>query len=262
MAEKQNPQSAKTKIVRFLAIYFGVYIAVALILNATLGPPGMSNEYLESYKADHDRYVAITKDPAFKRYQQRPNLNPPDEKMAQAITFYKSYIVNPEFQAEQKRRSRYNLSFDFFKFGMVILLMVHFGRVPITGLLDNMAKSVRTTIARAENARTAAESRRNDADRKVAGLTQEAVAVQQDTDARIAEMRGENEAMTDQSLKILAQETEDRKHNEEALALKALKAELVDEAIALLTKRFQAGISPEEESELTDQFIDQMERQS
>ncbi len=75
----RTPSKGSVKL--FLLLYFGFYLIVAVSLNYTLGPPGMSAEYMSEHKVEQDRYVQITKDPVYKHWQQRPELNPPDASL-------------------------------------------------------------------------------------------------------------------------------------------------------------------------------------
>ena len=259
---KMDP--GKRPALLFLAGFFGLYVVVSLTLNLTLGPPGMSKAYLQDNGADHDRYLQITKDPdpAYKRWSQRPELNPPDDALAHNIAFVEEYTARPKFLDEQRRRFRYDMLLDFFNVAMVIALAVRFGRKPLVGLLDKMAGDVRDDIDRAGDSEAQAQERMSSARRRLDGLEDEQAALQHDAEDRIGRMRRESALATGRGVSALNKETEDRKRNEEALARRALARELVDQAIEKIVERVQSETGHEVDDLLIRGFAEDLGRKS
>lgn len=243
----------------FLIAYAAVYFVGAIGLNVWLGPPGMSRDYLDQYKADHDRYVEIQKRSEFKMWKQRPHLNPPDERLALAIAFAEEYEARPEFQSEMVRRTRYDLLFDLFNTAMLILLIVRFGWKPTLGILDRFIEALRERIDRAAERRQDAEARRKAAQEQALRLEAEQTAIEERVEARIADMRREAALHGAQSLSSLNHETEDRKHNEEARARSELKRALVDELLRDVELRFHESDSATLHATLLDRFLDDID---
>ena len=123
--------------------YLLAYLAISLLLLAVLGPVGMSKTYLDKYEADHDRYIQTTKLDTYKRWRQRPELNPPDNNLAARIAFVDEYTARSEFIGEQLRRAIYEFLIDVYKVAMVIILVLRFGRKPLRKLLQGMIENVR-----------------------------------------------------------------------------------------------------------------------
>lgn len=244
----------------FLAGFFGLYAAVSLTLNALYGPPGMSRDYLEKYDAEHDRYLGITKDPAYRRHLQRPHLNPPDAVLERQIAFVKAYEARPEFVAEQIRRARYDRYFDVFKVVMVLLLIVRFGREPVLRLLDGWRDQVRKRIADSENEKREADARKDAARRQLESIDEVRARTREETEQRISAELAKVRENAAHALALLEAETADRLAQEELTARRALTAALVDEAIRVLTERYVAGRSAESEAVLIRRFAEQVEK--
>lgn len=240
---------------RYMMVYFGIYIVIALALLVTLGPTSMSAEYLSVHKSDHDRYVDTTKLDEYKHWQQRPALVESNAAFAETIAFMESYTSNPEFIAEQRRRMLYDLASDFFRALMVLVLLIHFGRKPIAELLDGLIENVRTALERAHEKRAEADERKQASQAKLEDLPDEQAELEAQTTQRVEEMRRQAALSTGESLSILNRETEDRIQREETLARAQLKRELVDAAIETLAERYQTHTSPEEEDALVEQFV-------
>jgi len=247
---------------RFMLAYLLVYAAVSIGLLVTLGPPGMSGEFLSEYQADYDRYVETKKLDSYKRWQERPALNPPDADLAQRIEFVSQFSALTQFADEQRRRTLYETLSDLLGFAMVLVLVLRFGREPIAALLDGMVEKVRSTLQQAQDARDAAGQRKAAADTNLAGLPVQEAEIFSQSEKRIEDMRRQAALATGESLAVLNRETEDRMQHEEVLARARLKQELVDAAIESLSERFRTHSAPEENAALVDQFIDQLETRS
>lgn len=239
----------------FLIAYAAVYFVVAIGLNLWLGPPSMSSEYLETYKRDHDRYIETTKDPAYKRWEQRPHLNEPGPELASDIAFVEEYEARPEFQAEMARRGQYDILFDVFNVAMLLILVLRFGWKPLLRLLDDMRDAVARRIERAQEAARIAAERQKAAQDKINHLPAERDALEESMQTRIVEMRQEAALQGAQSLSALNKETEDRKRNEAALARQALRRELVDTALADVERRIREGDAAAIQHTMLETFI-------
>ena len=130
------------------------------------------------------------------------------------------YTAREEYQQEMQRRSRYDLLFDFLRAAMVLVLVVRFGGAPLMRYLDSQVQHVRDRLGEAAETRRAAQ---------------------------------------EQALAMIAQEQEDRVRNEELMAKRALKKELVEEALRILEADYAAKRTPESEAALVDKFVEQME---
>ena len=244
---------------RFLIIYFGVYLAVSILINVTLGPPGMSEAFLERFKEDYDRYLTITKSEDYVRWQERPGLIAPEGALVDNIAYVQRFETTPEFAQERDRRYWYGTAVDFFRFVMIIILAWYFGKAPLLRFLDNQREAIRRRLEQAEAARAQAAEQQRAAMEKLAGLEDERARMYSEADARVAQEEAAARESTQQSLALLEQETQDRIRHEELLARQALKAALVDRAIALIQEQYVHERSPERESILIDDFARHLE---
>ncbi len=243
----------------FLIAFVVGYMALALVLNLTLGPPGLSRDYLEEYRRAHDHYLAITKSDEYKLWHERPHLHPPDETMAQSIAFVEEYEANPDFQAEQARRSKYNISFDLFNVAAVVVLVTFIARKPVVKALDGQIEAVRRRMERARISLKEAEQHIAEIDAKILEVEHERANLHDLTSTRIEMERKRIEEQAEQTLRTLAEETEDRRRHEKHLAEQAMKRELVNRAIGELEAQFRAHREPTIDSALLDQFVGELE---
>lgn len=244
---------------RWLIVYLLAYLAVSSLLLVVLGPVGMSAAYLEEFEADHDRYTRTTKLDAYKRWHQRPELNPPDEDLAARIAFVEEYRVRPEFIAEQRRRATYGFLIDIFKVAMVIFLVLHFARKPMGELVRGMIETVSEKIGQAQEERDSAAQRKHAAQVKLEGLPAQKADIEAQTAERIKEMQREDALAVESRLENLERETEDRQRHDEALARLELKRELVNQAIDMLAERFRQRTAHAGDDALIDQFVHRLE---
>lgn len=258
MSDTQTSPAAGTNWKGFLLRFAAVYVVAGVAINLAFGPPTLSKNYLADHKADQDRYIETIKMVEYKRWSQRPKLNPPDEALAERIAFVQTYTASPEFIAEQRRRGTYGLIFDLFNVGMLVFLVAHFARTPVRGLLDGMIESVRATLDRARDQRTDAARRQTDAKARIDELPERRSEHNAQTTQRIEEMRREAALATGERLAVLNRETEDRRRYEEILARQELKRDMVDQAIAVLSERYRAQQGPEQDAELIDRFMHEL----
>lgn len=240
-------------------IAFGVtYFMVAIGLNLMLGPPGLSQEYLDEYKADHDRYMTIVKSDDYKLWLERPERTTDDPKLNAKIIFASEYEARDEFKAEQRRRGRYDTLFNFFNVGMLVLLIVRLAKKPLLGLLDSTIADIEAGIDEADTLRDRAAVRKHAAESRLANIEHNRERLREEYAEKTERENTLIKEHTAQSLELLARETEDRKRQETAKAARALKMALIDAALDHVRTGYEATRSSESESKLTDQFVDQI----
>lgn len=255
---------------RFLLGFFAVAIAGWLAGVWLYGPPGMSREYLERFEHEHEHYIEVLKSDIYKRWAERPHLHGPETHadphdahfLQEAIAFVERYEARPEFHAERERIHKYELFFEFFNPLLVVVLAWRFGRKPLLAFLDGQIAAVRARIEEAENARNAAEARLDAAARQMAALAAEQAALEEETKARIAREIAEAEEANRASTEAMERELEDRKLGERLAAERRLKTELVDAAIAQLSKDLTENPDPAAQRRLVGAFLGELERQA
>jgi F0F1-type ATP synthase membrane subunit b/b' len=251
------------KVKRFLIIFSVFYIIVATSINMLLGPPAMSSEYLSIYKADHDHYLESTKNIEYKRWAQRPELNPePDAKLQMRIDFIAEYETREAFKEEMHRRHTYDLLFEFFNAGMVIVLVVGLAKGPIVNAVDGLIASIREKLDETDAMRRRAEARLDAAERKIAGLDEDMAGNEELAQERIEHIRRESALFTGQSLSRLNKELENRKANEAIKAQQRLKEIAVDAAMDKVIEKFKHNGIEAHNQALVDQFIAELEKSS
>ena len=242
----------------FLIGYTVIYLAVALGLNLTLGPPGLSRAYLDEYKADHDQYLAIVKSDDYKLWKERPKRTTDDSRLNAKIIFASEYEARDEFIAEQRRRGAYDTIFDVFNVGMLVLLIVRLATKPLLGLIDSTIADIQERIDEADTLRDRAAVRKHAAESQLANIEHDRARLREEYAEKIERETARIDELTAQSLELLARETEDRKRQETAKAARALKVALIDAAVDHVCVRYEATRSSESESRLTRQFVDQI----
>lgn len=251
---------------RFLIFYVLGYLIVATTLNLTLGPPGMSKGYLAEFKSDHNRYIEAIKNKEYKIYVQRPELYDLGAEeyagLNDRAAFVEEYVVRPKYIAEEARRGRYELIFDFFNTAMVILLVGRFARKPFAGLIDGMIEAIRLKLKEAESAKNESAKRLEEAQGKINALPQDQAGYEELTKERIEIIRRDSALFTGQSVSILNKETEDRKRFEITKAKHEMKEKMVDTAINQVIESINASDSSSTDDHLIDQFIADIQKRS
>lgn len=244
---------------RFLIIFVVAYLIFATSINMIFGPPGMSKEYMDEFKADQNRYIEAVKNKEFKEWKQRPHLVDVDAEgnagLRGRIVFVGAYETRELFQSEMRRRGIYDLIFDFFNTIMVIVLVGWFARKPLAGVIDGMIERIRDKIVTAEVAKEEAEERLDAAEQKIKGLIEDQAGYEKLVEERIENIRRDSALFTGQSMSILNDETADRKRFELVKARQRLKEQLVDAAIAQVQASIVQTIATGGEDELIDRFM-------
>lgn len=244
----------------FILAYLAVYFVVAIGLNMTLGPPGLSSDYLETYKADQDAYLETIKSDPYKLWLERPQLHPPDAALAAQIAFVQEYEAREAFINEGRRRARYALLFDVFNVFMLLVLVWRFARKPVAKLIDDMVNDTRDRIDSAEDARITATQRKETARGKLDSIDEERSRIELESNQQLAREEKRIAESTREALARLDVELGERRAHEELMAIQKMKEQLVDEAIGLLIREHQSGSTPESESLLIDRFATQLEQ--
>jgi F-type H+-transporting ATPase subunit b len=256
---------------RFFAIFFAVYMVVAIAVNVLWGPPGMSADYLDQYEADHERYIQIKKSEGYARYRQRPDmdlvaqayekfpgLDPPLSELPEAVAFMDAYTARPAYKEQMRRRAIYDGIFEVYNFAAVVFLIVWFGRKPLLAFLDEQIETVRRKIDRAENAEAKATDRRERAKCKVDGLDDEIARIEAQARTMADQDRENIEEMKRAALEQLDQEVEERKAVEERRAAAQIRGELVEQAVQQLTEDLKRQARPARQSALIRRFASEL----
>ena len=246
---------------RFLLVFFVVYMAGGIVWSLLFGPPGLSSDYLERYKGDHEQYLEITKSDWYKLYLQRPKLHPPaNVRQERQAAFVDEYAHRPAFVEESKRAALFQSFFEFYNAIAVVIIAVRFGRKPFLAFVDQQVSDLRAKMEKARAAREAASSRCGKARAIIDGLEADKARLDGQTREVVAE---DAKAIGEGREHILAQideETESRKRLEEHHAAMRLKRELVDRAIAELTDHLKASPSPQRQATMLEQFMRGLEK--
>ncbi len=250
---------------KFLIIFFGVALVIWIGANVALGPPGYSRAYLDQYQNEHEHYLEIIKSSYYKLYSERPHLHPVDGKdapqgFAHQVDFVKKYEGREAFIQEQHRRHLYELFFEFFNTGLVVVLIWRFGRKPLLNLLDSRIADLRERIESAAQARKAAEDRRRKAEMQISQIAEEKARVAEETRERIQRELGQLEEANELSLKLMGEELADRKDRIYQNARVQVKEELVKRAIARVEADYRERWDSAREAAQFEQFIEGVEK--
>lgn len=250
---------------KFLLIFFGVALVVWIGANAVLGPPGYSRAYLDEYQTEHEHYLEITKSPYYKLYAERPALHPPDGEeaphgFAEQVAFVEHYESREAFAIEQHRMHRYELFFEFFNAGLVVVLIWRFGRRPLANLLDAKIADLRERIESAAHARKTAESRLRKAETQLSQIPEEQARVAEQTQERIKRELAQLEEANELTLKVLSQEMADRKDRIQQSGRTRVRRELVKLAVARIEADYREGWDSTREAAQFEQFIEGLEK--
>jgi len=219
------------------------------------GPPGLSPEYLERNKEEHEQYLETTKSDWYKLHLERPHLHPPeDERQERQIAFVAEYSSRPEFLEESRRAAVFHNFFEFYNVLAVIVIAIRFGKKPLLAFVDQQVGDVRAKMDKARAAREAAENRRGAAQAKADGLEAEKARIAEQAAQVIEEDASDIAEAREHILAQIDEETEERKRLEKRHAAMRLKAELVDQAIEDLTAHLKASPPSGLQASMLEQF--------
>jgi F-type H+-transporting ATPase subunit b len=244
---------------RFLLLFFLVYVVGAVAIIVLFGPPGYTSAYMDQYKEAHQRYIEITQSEAYKLHRERPDLHPAEGKLAEDVAFVEKYESREAFQQEGRRIFIYNLLFDFYNAGAVVILAVRFGTKPFLNFLDERIDDIRRRMKKSEDGRARAAKQRAEAEAKLKGLPKDKEQIETQIDEAIRAEKEGLQALTDENLKLIAVETEERKQREARQAAMQMKAEIVERSVNNLTERLRRELTEADQAALIDQFVDRLE---
>ena len=253
-----------SKSKRFLMLLATVAVAGWIALNWLLGPPGYSSDYLAGHHAQHELYVEAIKSDGYKHYMQRPHLVDLEQfpHLQHQVTLVENYEASEAFQAEQHRLHLYKLFFEFFNAGLVVVLVVRFGKKPILGFLDGQIEEIRDKITQASRSRKSAQSRRAAIEDKLAHIHDEELRINASTESRLEREMAELAEANHYSLGLHQRELAERKKAENHAAEQAIKRQIVSVAIEDLIEKARANQSPESHDKLVRQFLADVEAKS
>lgn len=252
---------------QFLFSLAGVALVVWIGANYFLGPPGYAPDYAEAFGAQHERYLEITKNPAFQQYRQRPHLGPGEEtaagaRFAEMLAFVHAYESTPEFKAEKRRQTIYETFFGFFNASLLVVIGWRFGRRPLLDFLERGAAELRERMDESARAAADAQARLAGARANMARLTQEEQRVLEEMEQRQWAELAELEKANKQSLALMEQEIADRKQEIANAARLQVKAELVDAVIARVEKWHESEARDAYQDALIQQFATDLEQRA
>lgn len=247
---------------RFLLIYFVVYLVGGVAAVVLYGPPGMSRAYLTegNNRDDHARYIEFTKHPDYKLHRENPRMHPAEGEVAEMAAFVEEYTARPAFRAEQRRVLVFNLFFEFYTFGAVVVLIVRFARKPLLSFLDARVEDVRHKIEQAAQRRAEAARERAGAETRLDEMGKETAQIDAQTQALVDQAEQTLEESLRSGLEQIAAEIEARKRLEERHAALRVKSELVSLAVDRLAQELKTALSSSDRERLLDDFVAYLER--
>ncbi|MCX5771831.1 MAG: hypothetical protein NTZ09_16390 [Candidatus Hydrogenedentes bacterium] len=240
---------------RFLLVTFAVYAVLAATGLVLFRSSNLSKRYLAQNHAAHDQFVAITNNPAFQLFQERPHLFPPEDPRHEQLAFVQAYQAQPEYRAERARIEAFTLWFHTLNGVTFLVLVVHFSYRPVTHYLDKRAQEIKTRMAMASKARTTGMHRLAEVQAEADQWPQEEANIKSRADkaivANLVQIHEEARLARIQ----LARETEDRKRAEAYRASALIKQELVSQAIETLSERYAAEATESALRDKVGQFV-------
>ena len=247
---------------RFFLGLLAVYILLAVLILAGVGPPQLSGAYLEEYQADHDRYLEIIHSPAYKMHVQNPERHPAEGALAEDVAFVEEYEARPEFQSAARQRDVSVFLFECLNAGALLAIAVRFGRKPLLEFLDQQVTDARKRLEWAQENRRKAEERKKKAQKHLDALDQRRREITAHTQTVIHQERDQIRKATEQNLAQIEAETNERVHVEELRTTLRIRRELVEQAVAELRERYAAERSDETLAQLVEDFASRLERMS
>ena len=239
---------------RFLLVSLAVYSALSAAGLVFFKSPDLSKSYLARYGADHERFVDITKDPAFQLFRERPHLYPAEDPRHERLAFVQAYQTQPEYRAERMRIEAFTLYFHVLNGVTFLVLAIRFAYRPTLNYLDKRVQDIKTQMTNTSRTRTAAMHRLAEVQAEADQWPQKEADIKARADeainASLAQIREEARLARIQ----LARETEDRKRTEIFRAAAQIKEELVSQATKTLEKRYSTEATERELRQNVEQF--------
>ncbi len=267
---------------RFLVILGVAYLVCGVVLIITLGPPGLTRKYRDTYKDDHERYLEVSKSDAYKLYaelrplaqreglpqenviekvyREHPGLALPQSALAAGIAFVDEYTQRPEYVQEQRRMAWFGALFDWLNTLTVLALILRFAPKPLFAMLDAKIASLQKRIDASAKARADATARKTAAQAQVDGLDEDKERLEEEGEALLARVLGDIHEEAGEAIEQIARDGASRKQEEEHRAFLHVKEDLVEKTLDLVAKRYREGLTPESEAARLDRFLNVLEK--
>ena len=244
-------------------IFFAFFCIAYALLSATgiflFGRPGYSKEYLANDHEDHKRYLAISKNPLYQKYCERPLLNPLDQHLQKEADFAAAYTARPAFRAERMRMFLYAIWFKVLNALFLFILFVRFGLPIARTFLDSHIHQIQTKKDTLEDELARASSQAAESREAFSHLPNQEAALEQSFDDLYKKKLADIEKQSQHALEQLAIDTEKRIAAEEQAAAAAVRRELVDNALHELERKYRKEPSQEHLIKSVEQFCQYME---
>ena len=152
-------------------------------------------------------------------------------------------------------RPVFDLVMRWLNFGIIVFILVKYGRTPIKDFLLSRREEVAREIEMVEQKKEAANKKIQDAARM---LEESEVRFARVKERIIQEGETKKQKLIEdaqQESKILLESTKKKIENQLLVAKRAFKSELVDTAISLAMKRLPDEITTEDNQQFTHQFL-------
>jgi len=247
----------------FIAVLFSVAFAGWITGNALFGFPGLSSEYLEKYKHEHEHYLEVVKSDDYKRYIQRPHLfdmaKAHDKHFAENLAFVEEYEHNPELAAEEHRLEKRSYFFDFFNASLVILLFARFGWRPLIAFIDRSIAEKVERMHAAKAGRLRAAEAMIEARAKLSDIPEAEAKASADADAAMRRVMEEMQARQSARLEEVQRELAEQETGAVQAAERRLRRELFDKAARELEEELRANPPEHARDALVERFTAALE---
>ncbi|MDQ1256940.1 MAG: synthase subunit b [Candidatus Hydrogenedentes bacterium] len=247
---------------KFLLWVTAAYIAGIVLGLLLFRSPSLSPAYLKEHGEEHERYLAVIKSEPFKAYEERPALHPLEGKLAEEVEFAEHYRESEAFLHEEHRVWWYVQYFKVLNSLIFVLYLAGFLGKPLLGFLDNQIQEIRRNLDEAAKARREADAQKAAVQEKVEGWAKLDADIRSESEATIARQVAKIRSEADDAEALLAKQTASRKQAELQVGARAIKTELVSEAIRQIEQRYKTETAHEELTANVDRFVSLLERLS
>lgn len=220
---------------QFLAALFTTAFIGWAAGNYMFGTPGLSAEYLEKNKAEHEHYLEVVKRDDYKKYAQRPHLfdvtKMDDPHFAENIAFVEQYEQNHELHVEKERLEKRSIFFDSFNALLVVILLFRIGWRPLKKYLDSSVNSLVTRMDELRDTRQVADARIIEIQDKLQTLKQEEEKLVVESEAALIRDLDELRERHHIRMREVEQENEDQLNDALKAAQRRFRRELLDKAL-------------------------------
>jgi len=247
---------------QFLWTVTAIYAAGMLLGVLLFHSPSMSKGYMEKYGAEHERYLKIFKSEMFKAYEERPDLYPPQGHFKEDVEFVEHYVSRPEFIAEEHRIFWFVEFMKVLNSGVFIAYLAGLIGKPMLKFLDDSIQQIKSSFEEAAKARREAQEKRAAAQAKMSEWSAKEAKIQEESESTVARHLAKIHEEAENAQALLKKQTEDRKQAELYVAARAIKTELVNEALRKLEERYKNELTLEKLNSNVDRFTTLMDRLS